>query len=69
MGNYITIAENSDVPTGPTPLGYRSIGGARLTLDAFHPLSDELPVVMRVDIPLNATGEVGFLNEGTTTAY
>jgi alpha-N-arabinofuranosidase len=64
--NYLVPSkqDNDIIPTAPVPTGYRSIGGARLTLDNFHPLTPELPVVMRVDIPLNATGEVGFLNEG-----
>ena len=35
-----------------------------LSLDILHPLSKELPTVLQVDFPLNATGEVGFLNEG-----
>jgi len=35
-----------------------------LSLDVLHPLSEALPVVMQVDIPITATGEVGFLNEG-----
>ena len=37
-----------------------------LSLDVLHPLSEALPVVMQVDIPRNATGEVGFLNEGNS---
>jgi alpha-N-arabinofuranosidase len=35
-----------------------------LSLDVLNPLSDALTTVMRVDIPTDATGEVGFLNEG-----
>lgn len=63
-GTYVVGSENSMDPFGPVLTGYRSIGGARLSLDRLHPLSDALPMVMQVDIPLNATGEVGFLNEG-----
>ena len=52
------------IPTGPNLLGYESIGGAILSLDNFHPLSDALPTSMQVDIPLDAMGEVGFKNLG-----
>lgn len=47
-----------------TLAGYRSIGGAKLSLDYLNPVSDALKTVLRVDIPDDATGEVGFLNEG-----
>lgn len=57
-------SENPVEPFGPVLTGYRSIGGAVLSLDILHPLSSALPVVMQVDIPQDATGEVGFLNEG-----
>ena len=40
-----------------------------LSLDILHPLSKELPTVLQVDFPLNATGEVGFLNEGVIPKY
>ena len=35
-----------------------------MSLDRLHPLSTALPIVMQIDIPENATGEVGFLNYG-----
>lgn len=38
--------------------------GVRLTLDKLHPLSDALTTALQVDIPLNATGEVGIQNFG-----
>ena len=60
----IISSENPLVPFGPVLTGYRPIGGARLSLDRLHPLSPSLPTVMKVEIPLNASGEVGFLNEG-----
>ena len=63
-GLSIVSSENPIIPTAPIILGYQSIGGARLTLDNFHPLSPTLPTVMEVDIPLDATGEVGFENVG-----
>ena len=63
-GTFITSSPNLVVPGGPSPYGYQPIGGTHLMLDNLHPLSDALPIVMRVDIPTNATGEVGFLNEG-----
>ena len=44
--------------------GYRPIGDVRISLDRLHPLSGALPTVMQIDILENATGEVGFLNEG-----
>lgn len=61
-------AEGSDNITaagdnrGRTLLGYEAIGGAKLSLDRTHPLSKALPVVMKVEIPADATGEVGFKN-------
>lgn len=36
-----------------------------MTLDIVHPLSDALRVSMQIDIPENATGEVGFENYGS----
>ncbi|MCJ1322698.1 hypothetical protein MMC15_008047 [Xylographa vitiligo] len=64
-GSSVTSSEDGSlIATAPTLLGYQSIGGARLTLDNYHPLSDALPTVMEIDIPSNATGEVGFLNLG-----
>ena len=57
------------IPTGPTLLGYESIGGAILHVDNFHPLSDALPTSMQVDIPLDATGEVGFKNLGMPRSF
>ncbi len=63
-GTSIVGLENPVEPFGPVLTGYRSIGGAILSLDVLHPLSSALPVVMQVDIPQEATGEVGFLNEG-----
>ena len=63
-GTVIVDSENPLEPFGPVLTGYRSIGGARLSLDRLHPLSSALPTVMKVEIPLNASGEVGFLNEG-----
>ena len=63
-GTQIIASENPVDPFGPVLDGYRSIGGARLMLDRLHPLSEALPVVVKVTFPLEATGEVGFLNEG-----
>ncbi|KIM20380.1 glycoside hydrolase family 51 protein [Serendipita vermifera MAFF 305830] len=51
-------------PWAPTLVGWKSIGGAVLSLDLLNPLSDALRTVLKVDIPATATGEVGFLNEG-----
>ena len=63
-GTEIVSSENPMEPFGPVLTGYRSIGGARLSLDRLHPLSAALPTVLQVDFALNTTGEVGFLNEG-----
>ena len=60
----IISSENPVEPFGPVLTGYRPIGDVRLSLDRLHPLSDALPTVMQIDILENATGEVGFLNEG-----
>lgn len=35
-----------------------------MTLDILHPLSDALRVSLQIDVPENATGEVGFKNFG-----
>ncbi|KIM27412.1 glycoside hydrolase family 51 protein [Serendipita vermifera MAFF 305830] len=51
-------------PWAPTLTAWKSIGGALLSLDLLNPLSENLRTVLKVDIPSNATGEVGFLNEG-----
>lgn len=58
------IRSESPVPFGPVLTGWQSIGGAILSLDVLHPLSDSLRTVMQVSIPTNATGQVGFLNYG-----
>ncbi|EMC94664.1 glycoside hydrolase family 51 protein [Baudoinia panamericana UAMH 10762] len=57
-------AENLIIPFAPTLEGWYPVGDARLSLDLLHPLSDALQVSLQVDIPLNATGEVGFHNDG-----
>ncbi|KAL2117165.1 hypothetical protein VTJ04DRAFT_9333 [Mycothermus thermophilus] len=59
--------QGSDDVTGGTRdlVGYRPIGkGVKLELDITEPLSDALRYSLKVTIPANATGEVGFLNEG-----
>jgi alpha-L-arabinofuranosidase len=64
-GSLIVSSENPILPYGPVLTGWDTIGaGVRMSLDRLHPLSDALPIVMQIDIPENATGEVGFLNYG-----
>lgn len=63
-GSTIVGSENPSVPFAPVLTGYRPIGDVKLSLNTSHPLSDALPTVMQVEILSNATGEVGFLNEG-----
>ncbi len=64
-GRMITDAENPILPFAPTLDGWHAVGDrVRLSLDLLHPLSDALQVSLQVDIPLNATGEVGFRNDG-----
>ena len=63
-GTSIVGSENPTAPFGPVLTGWQSIGGAVLSLDYLHPLSEALPTVLQVSIPSNATGEVGFLNYG-----
>lgn len=63
-GSLIVDSENECVPFGPVLTGWAPIGDVRMSLDILHPLSDALPTVMQIDIPSNATGEVGFLNYG-----
>ncbi|KAL1637860.1 hypothetical protein SLS56_000417 [Neofusicoccum ribis] len=63
-GNSIISSENPVVPYGPVLTGWAPIGNVRLALDVLHPLSDALPTSLQLDIPANATGEVGFLNYG-----
>jgi alpha-N-arabinofuranosidase len=63
-GNSIIGSDNPIVPFGSVIDGWRPIGNTILSLDILHPLSETLPVALQVDIPWDATGEVGFLNEG-----
>ncbi|OAP61974.1 hypothetical protein AYL99_04177 [Fonsecaea erecta] len=63
-GTSVLDAENPILPWGPVINGWRGIGDVSLSLTLLHPLSEALPVALELDIPFNATGEVGFLNEG-----
>ena len=63
-GNSLIDNQNPIIPFAPTLDSWKAMGDARLSLSILHPLSDALPIVMQVDIPENATGEVGFLNVG-----
>jgi len=63
-GNVIVDSENPTIPWGPVLTGWAPIGDVRMTLDTLHPLSKALPTVLQVDIPTNATGEVGIQNYG-----
>jgi alpha-L-arabinofuranosidase len=67
-GNVITSSENEEIPYGPVITGWGPIGNVRMSLDTLHPLSDALQTVLQVDIPLNATGEVGIVNYGSWQA-
>ncbi|KAF2149048.1 glycoside hydrolase family 51 protein [Myriangium duriaei CBS 260.36] len=63
-GSLITGSENPIVPFDPVITAWGAIGeGVRMTLDVLHPL-DALPTSLQIDIPENATGEVGFENYG-----
>lgn len=62
-GKVITASENEILPFGPVIDGWYAAGDARISLDFLHPLSDALQVSLQVDIPLNATGEVGIKND------
>ncbi|KAG8630540.1 hypothetical protein KVT40_002159 [Elsinoe batatas] len=63
-GSFVTAAENAIVPFGPVTTAWGTIGdGVRATLDILHPLG-VLPTSLQIDVPLNATGEVGFENYG-----
>ncbi|KAF2672834.1 glycoside hydrolase [Microthyrium microscopicum] len=48
----------------PSLDGWSAIGSAKLSLDSSNPLSKALPTVMKIEIPQNASGEVGFQNSG-----
>ena len=63
-GVIIKDSENPTLPFAPVLDGWYPIGDARLSLDLLHPLADALQVALQVDVPLNATGEVGFKNDG-----
>ncbi len=63
-GSYVQDSENPILPFGPVMTGWHPIGDVSLSLTVLHPLSEALPVVMELDIPYNATGEIGFYNEG-----
>ncbi|KAL8718435.1 MAG: hypothetical protein Q9225_004434 [Loekoesia sp. 1 TL-2023] len=60
----ILQAENLQQLFGPTLQGWLPIGGATISLDRVHSLSEALPTVMQVKFPPNTLGEVGFLNLG-----
>lgn len=63
-GSSIVESENPLIPFDPVLTAWGAIGdGVRMTLDTLHPL-DVLPTSLQIDIPLNATGEVGFENYG-----
>lgn len=67
-GSLIVQSENVVEPIAPVLTAWASIGdGVRMSLDLLHPLSSALPTVMEIDIPENATGEVGFQNFGMRT--
>ena len=63
-GSSVISAENPILPWGPVINGWRGIGDVSISLTLLHPLSSALPVALELDIPFNATGEVGILNEG-----
>ncbi len=63
-GNSVIDSENPILPWGPVINGWRGIGDVSISLTLSHPLSDALGVALELDIPFNATGEVGILNEG-----
>ncbi|KAI9716631.1 MAG: hypothetical protein M1828_007609 [Chrysothrix sp. TS-e1954] len=60
----IVASQNPSLPFAPVIDGWSAIGDARLSLDLLHPLSDALEVSLQVDVPINATGEIGFENDG-----
>lgn len=64
LGTEVNSNDNPVEPFGPVLTGWHPIGGVSLQLDRLHPLSDALPNSMKVTVPANATGEVGFYNTG-----
>ena len=56
--------ENPILPYGPVLTGWAPIGNVTLSLTQIEPLSEALPIVLQIEIGENATGEVGFFNEG-----
>lgn len=56
--------ENPILPFGPVLTGWSPIGNASISLSIFEPLSEALPVVLKLEIGENATGEVGVQNSG-----
>ena len=63
-GALIVQSDNPIEPYAPVIDGWEPIGDVRLTLDRLHPLSSALPTSLQIDIPFNATGEVGIMNTG-----
>ena len=63
-GTSVISSENPIIPFGPVITGWKPIGDVFISLTQLHPLSEALPIVLQLDIPFNATGEVGILNEG-----
>ncbi|PNS14682.1 hypothetical protein CAC42_1704 [Sphaceloma murrayae] len=63
-GSLITESENPIVPFDPVMTAWGTVGdGVRMNLDILHPL-EALPTSLQIDIPNNASGEVGFENYG-----
>lgn len=63
-GNLILQSETPIEPFARVIEGWESIGDVRLHLDRLHPLSSALPTSIQIDIPANATAEVGIMNTG-----
>lgn len=63
-GSSIVSSENPILPFGPVLTGWRPLGDVFISLTRLHPLTSALPVALQIDIPYNATGEVGIENLG-----
>ena len=56
--------DNPGLPFGPSLEGYNPVGNVTLRLSRMQPLSEALPIVLEMEIDTEASGEVGFFNEG-----
>ncbi|KAI9642031.1 hypothetical protein NHQ30_009902 [Ciborinia camelliae] len=58
------LRNNGFQGTNPGLEAYAAVNGTTLTVDTANPLTSALPRSLKVSVPSNATGQVGFANAG-----